>query len=160
MRGERLSGFIYGTIVVLSVVVAGAKAFPNGMGHIAALVLVTAGVFWLAHVYAHALGQSAQTGEHLTFDAVAHIAWREASLLGAAIPPVLVLLLGEFGVLSPKAAIWGAIGVGLAVLAIQGIVFARIEKLGALATIVVVTVNLSLGIVLIGLKVLVTSHHG
>ncbi len=160
MRGERLSGFIYGTIVVLSVVVAGAKAFPNGMGHIAALVLVTAGVFWLAHVYAHALGQSAQTGEHLTFDAVTHIAWREASLLGAAIPPVLMLVLGEVGVLAPKTAVWGAIGVGLAVLAVQGIVFSRIEKLGVLATIVVVTLNLSLGIVLIGLKVLVTSHHG
>jgi hypothetical protein len=68
--------------------------------------------------------------------------------------------LGEVGVLAPKTAVWGAIGVGLAVLAVQGIVFARIEKLGALATIVVVTVNLSLGIVLIGLKVLVTSHHG
>ena len=69
-------------------------------------------------------------------------------------------MLGEFGVLSPQASIWGAIGVGLAVLAVQGIVFSRIEKLGVLATIVVVTVNLSLGIVLIGLKVLVTSHHG
>ena len=160
MRGQRLAGFIYGTIVVLSVVIAGAKAFPNGMGHIAALVLVTVAVFYLAHVYAHALGHSAETGEHLSFDEVKYIAWREASLLGAAIPPVLMLVLGEIGVLTPQTAVWAAIGVGLAGLALQGVVFARIEKLGLLATAVVVAVNLSLGVVLIVLKVLVTSHHG
>ena len=36
--GERLGGFIYGTIVALAVVVAGAKAYPHEAGHIAALV--------------------------------------------------------------------------------------------------------------------------
>ena len=159
MRGQRLAGFIYGTIVVLSVVIAGAKAFPNGMGHIAALVLVTASVFWLAHVYAHSLGQSAQTGEHLSFEAVRHIAWREASIIGAALPPVAMLVLGEIGLLSPKASIWAAVIVGLLVLAAQGVVFARIEKLGVLATLVVVTLNLCLGLVLIALKIFVTSHH-
>ncbi|HTZ05706.1 MAG TPA: hypothetical protein VMB53_08115 [Gaiellaceae bacterium] len=160
MRGERLAGFIYGTIVVLSAVIAGAKAFPGGMGHVAALVLVTAAVFYLAHVYAHALGHSAQTGQHLSFSAVKHIAWQEASLIAAAVPPVLMLVLGEIGVLSPKASVWAAIGVGLAVLALQGVVFARIERLGVLRTALVVALNLSLGVVLILLKVLVTSHHG
>jgi hypothetical protein len=64
--GERLGGFIYGTIVALSVVVAGAKAYPDGPGHVAALVAVTCLVFWIAHVYAHALGHSAALGEHLS----------------------------------------------------------------------------------------------
>jgi hypothetical protein len=160
VRGERLAGFIYGTIVVLSAVIAGAKAFPNGMGHIAALALVTAGVFYLAHVYAHALGRSAQTGQHLSFSAVKHIAWQEASLIAAAIPPVLMLFLGELGVLSPKTSVWAAIGVGLAVLALQGVVFARIEKLRFFRAVIVVVLNVSFGVVLILLKVLVGSHHG
>src|SRR5262249_19004441 len=56
--GERLGGFIYGTIVALSVIVAGARAYPHGAGHIAALVIVTNVVFWLAHVYAHGLAHS------------------------------------------------------------------------------------------------------
>src|SRR5207244_4130003 len=49
--GERLGGFIYGTIVALAVVVAGARAYPQGAGHIAALVAATSVAFWLAHVY-------------------------------------------------------------------------------------------------------------
>ena len=155
-RGERLAGLVYGTIVVLSVVVAGAKAFPHGMGHIAALVVVTTFVFWLAHVYAHSLGQSVGKGEHLSFAEVQRIAWREAAIMAAAVPPVAVLLLGELGVLSPHVAVWGALVIGLVVLVAEGILFARIEKLGLLATLVVVAVNVGLGLTLIGLKLLVT----
>ena len=51
--GERLGGFIYGTVVVLSVLVAGARAYPGDAGRIALLAVVTSLVFWLAHVYAH-----------------------------------------------------------------------------------------------------------
>ena len=50
--GQRLSGFIYGTIIALSVIVAGARAYPHSAGHIAVLVAVTCAVFWIAHVYA------------------------------------------------------------------------------------------------------------
>jgi len=157
-RGERLAGFVYGTILVLSVVIAGAKAFPHGMGHIAALVVVTTFVFWLAHVYAHSLGHSVGAGEHLSFAEVRRIAWREAAIMGAAVPPVAVLLLGELGVLSPHAAVWGALLVGLAVLVAEGVLFARIEKLGVLSALVVVAVNLGLGVALIALKLLVTHH--
>ena len=38
---ERLGGFVYGTIVVLSVIVAGAKAYPDDTTRIAVLVVVT-----------------------------------------------------------------------------------------------------------------------
>jgi hypothetical protein len=155
-RGERLAGFIYGTILVLSVVVAGAQAYPHSPGHVAALVAVTAIVFWLAHVYAYSLGHSVGHSEHLSVSEIRRIAWREATLLGAAVPPIAVLLLGSLGLLTATAALWGALGIGLIVLAVQGILFARIERLGSLATLVVVTVNVGLGLLLIGLKVLVT----
>ena len=56
--GERLGGYIYGTIVVLAVLVAGAKAYPTAAGKIAALVAITSVVFWLAHVYASGRSQS------------------------------------------------------------------------------------------------------
>ena len=58
-RGAGLGGFIYGTILVLSVLVAAARAYPREAGHIAVLVAVTSFVFWLAHVYAHGLSYSA-----------------------------------------------------------------------------------------------------
>src|SRR3954468_11864008 len=39
--GERLGGFLYGTLVALAVIVAGAKAYPHEPGHVAALVAIT-----------------------------------------------------------------------------------------------------------------------
>jgi hypothetical protein len=154
--GERLSGFIYGTIIALAVLVAGARAYPHAAGTIAALVAVTSVVFWLAHVYSHALAQSVAKEEHLSLAELRYIARREASIIEAAVPLCGALLLGSFGLVSTKVAVWIAFVLGLAVLAVQGIVFARAERLGPLGTLAVVTANLGLGVLLVALKLLVT----
>jgi hypothetical protein len=151
----RVAGFTYGTIVVLSVIVAGAKGYPDASGRIAALVGATAVVFWLAHVYAHGLGHSVAHDRRLSLAELRHIARREASIVEAAVPPVGALLLGAFGVLSTQASVWAAIGLGLGVLVVQGIRYARVERLETLATLLVVAVNVGLGLVLIGLKLFV-----
>jgi hypothetical protein len=154
--GERLGGFIYGTIVVLAVVVAGAKAYPDSAGRIAILVVVTSLALWLAHVYADSLAQSVARDQHLTVAEVQHIARRERSIAEAAVPPVAALLLGAFGVVSTQGAVWAAIGLGLVVLAVQGVTVARIERLGWLGTLAVVAANLGLGALMIGLKLLLS----
>ena len=157
-RGQRLSGFIYGTIVALSVIVAGARAYPHETGHIAAVVVVTCVVFWGAHVYAHALGHAVAHREHVTLSELAEIGRREGSIVEAAVPPVAALLLGAAGIVSASASLWLAFAAGLAVLAAQGVVFARVERLGFLASVAVVAANLGLGLVLVALKLFV-SHH-
>jgi hypothetical protein len=154
--GERLGGFIYGTILVLAVIVAGAKAFEHEAGHIAGLVAVTVVVFWLAHVYADALAHAVAYDQHLSFADLRRIAHREASMLEAAVPPLVPLLLGAFGILSTKLAVWVAFGLGLFVLCAQGITFARVERMGRLGTLAVVAANLGLGVALVGLKLLVS----
>jgi hypothetical protein len=154
--GERLSGFIYGTIVVLAVIVAGARSHPGDAGRIAGLVAFSALALWLAHVYAHALGYSVAHDEHLSLAELGSIARREASIIEAAVPPLAALVLGALGVISTSAALWIAFGLGLVVLAVQGISFARVERLGRLGTIVVVAINLAFGAVLVGLKLVVT----
>jgi hypothetical protein len=154
--GERLAGFIYGTIVVLAVLVAGARAFPDDTGRIAAMVVVTSVVFWLAHVYAHGLAHSVAHDEHLSATELRRIARREGSVVEAAVPPLVALLLGAFGVMSANSAVWAAFGLGLVVLGAQGIVFARFERLRWPATLLVVAANLCLGLVLVALKVFVT----
>lgn len=154
--GERLGGFIYGTIIVLAVVVAGARAYEHEAGHIAGLVVVTVLVFWLAHVYSHALAHAVAHDEHLSRSELQRIARREASILEAAVPPVAALLLGAFGIVSTKLAVWAAVVLGLVVLCAQGITFARVERLGRLGTLAVVAANLGLGVVLVGLKLLVS----
>jgi hypothetical protein len=154
--GERLGGFIYGTVIVLAVVTAGARAYPHGAGHIAALVVVTTVVLWLAHVYAHGVAHGVAHDQHFSRAAFLHIARREGSIVEAALPPVVALLLGALGVVSTQVAVWGAFGLGLGVLAAEGAVVARIEGLGWLGTVVVVIANLTLGVLLIGLKLLLS----
>jgi hypothetical protein len=155
--GERLGGFIYGTIVVLSVIVAGARAYPDRPGRIAALAVVTTVVFWLAHVYAHAVGESVAREEHLSLAKLGHVARHEGAIVEAAVPPVAALLLGALGIVSSGAALWTAFILGMVVLAAEGLVFARVEGLRWPGTVGAVAANLSLGLVLVALK-LFLSH--
>lgn len=154
--GERLGGFIYGTIVVLAVVIAGARAYPHGAGHIVVLVVVTAVALWLAHVYAHGLAYAVAHDEHFSLAELQRIARREGSIVEATLPPVAALLLGAFGVVSTQVSVWAALALGMIVLAAQGVMFARVERLAWLGTIAVVAANLGLGVLIIGLKLLVT----
>ena len=95
--GERLGGFVYGTIVVLSVIVTGLRAFPHGLWDVAVLVAVTTVVFWLAHVYAHGIAFSIGHDAHLSLKELDHIGRREASIVGAGVPPEAALVLGATG---------------------------------------------------------------
>ena len=153
--GEGLGGFVYGTIVVLSVIVTGLKAFPHGLGHVALLVTVTTVVFWLAHVYAQGIAFSVGHDEHLSFAELGRIAREEASIVVSGVPPAAALVLGATGLLSTQVATWLAFGLGLAVLALAGLVFARVERLSPGRTVAATLANLALGLVLIGLKVFV-----
>jgi hypothetical protein len=157
VMGERLGGFIYGTIVVLSVLVAGSRAYPDDAGRIAVLVVVTSTVFWLAHVYAHGVADSIGREKHISLPDLRRMARREGAIVEATLPPVVALLLGAVGVLSTDAAVWLAFALGLAVLAIEGVVVARVERFGALGTMVMVAANLTLGLALVVLK-LVVAH--
>jgi hypothetical protein len=154
--GERLAGFVYGTIVVLAVLVAGVRAFPDDAGRIAAMVLVTSVVLWVAHVYAHALAHSVAHDERVSLAELRLIARREGSLVEAAVPPLAALLLGAFEAVSTNTAVWIAFGVGLVVLAAQGIVFGRVERLRWPAMLLVVAANVGLGLVLVALKLFLT----
>jgi hypothetical protein len=154
--GEQLGGFLYGTIVVLAVIVAGAKAYPDAPGHVLALVVVTTGVFWLAHVYAHGLAHSVSRAERLSIAELGHIARHEGALVKAGGPPAIPLLLAMFGAMSPVTAYWVALAIGLTVLGIDGLLFARALRMRPLAAIAVTAGNLALGVVLVVLKLLVT----
>jgi hypothetical protein len=153
--GERLGGYIYGTIVVLATVVAGAEAYRNGAGHIVLLVLMTTFVFWLAHVYAHALAHSVSTGKRISGAELVRLAHRESSIIEAAVVPVAVLALGKLDVLSVHTAVWLAIACGLGVLVAQGFRYARAEHLGVLGTVAVAGGNLAMGLLIVGLKLVV-----
>ncbi len=154
--GERLGGFIYGTILALAVLVGGVKAYPDDAWKIVLLLAVTAAVFWLAHVYAHGLAHVVAEDRHLSLAELRRIGRHESSILEAALPPLAAMLLAAFGLISTKAGAWIAYGLGLAVLMFSGLVFARVERLGWVATLVVVALNVALGLALVALKLVVT----
>jgi len=154
-QAAQVSGYTYGTIIVISVIVAGARAYPHGAGHLAAIVAVTAAVFWLAHVYAHSLGHSIAHDRRISLAELGFIARREAAVIEAAVLPITALVLGTLGVLKTANSVWLAIGLGLAALVAQAVRYARIEQLGLFATGVVVAVNVGLGLALVALKLFV-----
>jgi hypothetical protein len=138
------------------VLAAGAKAYPHNAWKIVVLIAVTTVVFWLAHVYAHSLGHVLAQDRHLSVAELRRIARHEAAIVEAAVPPLAAMLLAAFGLISTRASIWIAYGLGLAVLVATGLVFARVERLGLLGTLVVVALNLALGLILLALKIAVT----
>jgi hypothetical protein len=154
--GERIAGLVYGTIVVMSVIAASSEGLEHDPARIAGLVVATNVVFWLAHVYAHAVEQSVVTQGRLTGRGLNEVAVHEASILSAAVFPTGALLLGVFGLIGDRAAVWLALAAGTAALAGQGLALARIEKLTPFGTATLVLANVLLGLTIVGLEVFIT----
>lgn len=150
----RLAGLVYGTIVVLSVVVA-SSANPD-LGRVLVLVVSTCVVLWLAHVYAHALAESIVEEHTASVASLASIARREAAIVLAAGLPCAAIALGALDVLEDGTALWVAFGLGATTLVVQGLAYARLERLSRTGTIVAVGVNVAVALLLVGLKVLVS----
>jgi len=152
---ETISGTVYGTIIVMATLVAGAPAFKDDLWHLFAIVVVTTLVFWAAHIYAHGLAESLQLERRITRSELGQIAHRERAMGLAVVLPAAALVLGALGLLRGYLSIWLALGLGVAALATQGLRYARLERLSPLGTAVVVGLNLALGVCLVLLKVIV-----
>lgn len=150
-----IAGTVYGTIVVLAALAAGGQAFEHDLWHLAAIVVTTVVVLWIAHVYAHGLGESLHAGRRLDVAELAAVAGRELAIPLAAVAPTAMLALGAVGVLRSSRAVWLAVALCVATLAIEGLRYARLERLGRLGTLASVAVNLALGLAIVALKVAV-----
>ncbi len=155
-QDERLGGYTYGTIIVLATIVGAAQAFKHGAGHIAIIVLVTAIVFWLAHVYSDAIAESLAREQRISWTELREIAARESSIIEAAVVPVLLLAGGTLDLYSVRVAVWLAFVAGLVVLVAEGLAVARAERLRLVATLAIVGANLGLGLMLVALKLWVS----
>jgi len=153
--GSRLSiaGTVYGTIVVLGAIATGAP--HSSPAELAAIVAVLVLVLWVAHFYSHALGESIDRGRRMDRHELVSVARRELAIPLAAVAPIIALVLGAAGVFRESRAIWLAFGLGVLTLAIQGVRYARIERLGPVGTVISVTINLAIGLAIGVLKVTV-----
>jgi hypothetical protein len=147
----RIAGTVYGTIVVMATVAAGAGAETDPW-QLALLVFATVVVLWIAHVYAHALAETVERGRRLDLAELTDVARRDVAVVLAATGPIAALVLGALGVVRESRAIWLALVFGLVALAVQGVRYARIERLNRTGTLVSVAINLGLGLVIVALK--------
>jgi hypothetical protein len=148
------AGFVYGTLVVVSVVTALSVDPASGAGFILSAVLATAAVFWIAHVYASTLQvRLDRTGRSLAGDVRATMV-HEASLLEAALLPSVPLLLATLGVLERDTGILLAQIVGLAELFLSGYTVARVLRGSTLKAVLSGIFCLALGAGIIALKAL------
>jgi hypothetical protein len=151
---DTVAGSVYGTIVVMGAITVGAGGALDPW-RLASAVAATVIVLWLAHVYSHGLGESIGRGRQLEREELIAIARRELAIPLAAVAPLVALFLGGIGLLRETSAVWLALGLGLAILAVQGFRYAALEHLGGRDTAKGVAVNLALGLGIIAMKVAV-----
>ena len=150
-----IAGTVYGTIVVMATVTAGAHGKATDAGRLAVVVGVTVLVLWMAHVYAHGLAESLERAGGST-------ARSSPPSPGASWPfPRPPWRLSRRSCLRPSAfsasqtAVWLALGIGVVTLGVQGARYAAVEQLDRTGTLTADRGELLLGLVIVGLKALV-----
>ena len=146
---------VYGLILATAVIAISRESDPSDAGKAALSMLVTALVFWLAHVYARLLGTAVSHDRGLTRAGVARAMREHWSLVEVAIPLVLILGLGAIGVIPERAALVAATILALVELAATGAYAAVRRDARPLGVLVSAAVALMLGLLIVFLKVLI-----
>jgi hypothetical protein len=153
IRREHLAaGAIYGIIAYLAILVLLEEDHTDPMDAIAILV-GSAIVYWLAHVYAHLLPRMAAVGR-LRSGRFWETAADQIGILLVVLVPVVPLLLGVLGILSGRAAVRTAIAAGIASLGVFAIREARAAGLGWRRSLVMAAGLVLAGVALLWFEVL------
>ncbi|WP_445147754.1 hypothetical protein [Baekduia sp. Peel2402] len=149
------SGGLYGTVLVLAVVIALTKSGHAEAEIVLGGVLITTLVFYVVHVYADVLAARVTSPDRSWTSLAREIGHEEIAIVEAAILPCLPLLLGTLGVLDREAASWGAIGCGLVSLFGWGLLVGRALGYDGVRSLLFGAANVALGGLMVLLKVLV-----
>ena len=149
--GGAIASTVYGTITAMATVTAFAK--ETSSWQLAQLVAGTALVLWIAHLYAHGLAESISVRRALRAEALLPIARREFGIVLAAVLPTTAIVLAALGVLRQSSAVWLALAIGLATLAVEGARYARLEGFGFSGTAAAIGANVAVGLLVVALKV-------
>jgi hypothetical protein len=152
---DTIASTVFGTITAMATIGAYGRAFPDDPWRVEVLVVFSLNVPATTEIYTHALSESISERRPLRFARLRTLGRRELGILLAAVPPSVALTLGALGLFDETASIWLAIGVGLAILGLEGGRYARIEHLGTRGTFAAVAANVGLGLVVVLLKVVI-----
>ncbi len=146
---------IYGLILATAMITVAREYESENAGRIALTVLVTAVVFWLAHVYSRVLAWSMERERMLSRAEVGEILRHDWPLVAVALPLVGVLLLGAVDILRDQTAVLLALLLALAELAVSGAWAARASGAGVGGTALSAVVAVALGTAVVLLKAFV-----
>ncbi len=146
-RRSDFTSAVYGSVVAGTVIVSAGPVPPVAL---AVLLLVSGVVFWLAHVYALTVAAVHGGWE---FRAIRKGLAKEWPVAFAAIPPALAALTAAvFENVSPTDGAWIALAVAIIEQQVWGFAAVRRSNLSGLATVRTMTLNVLIGLVVVGLK--------
>jgi hypothetical protein len=138
---------VYGSVVAGTVIVSAGPMPPVGL---AVLLVVSGVVFWLAHVYALTVAAVHGGWE---FGAIRRGLAKEWPVAFAAIPPALAAVTAAlFPDISTANGAWIALVVAIVEQQVWGYAAVRRSKLTGLAIVRTMTLNVVIGLVVVGLK--------
>ena len=152
-RPPESAGAIYGTIAAMAVIAGTAKDPAHGKA--LELTIATLLVFWLAHVYAHALAHHLRGARRLDWSAVKVAMAEEWSLLQGPVPLLVLLVLGELGILEERQAVRLALWLGVVELVTWATLYARRQSWPWLTALTAGAVNGVFGLIIVILEVAV-----
>jgi hypothetical protein len=155
VREPPRSGGLYGTVLVLAVIIALTKSGKAASDIVLGGIVVTSFVFWVVHVYADTLASRVEFPERSWLDLAGEHAHEQMGILEAPVLPAIPLLLGVADVLERQTAAWAAIAMGLIGLFGWGIAVGRALGYRHAGPILFGFLNVALGGLMVGLKVLV-----
>jgi hypothetical protein len=118
---ERFTAAAYGTVLVLAALpLIDADEVSSGLGW--ELVTGVGVATWVAHLYAEAVGDHLRRGAALDREEITRAMVDGLPILLAAVPPAAVLLLGRFGALDERNALWLAVAIAIVQLVGVGVV--------------------------------------
>jgi hypothetical protein len=153
-REHFAAGAIYGTVAYLTILVL-LEEDRTDAEDAAAILVGTALVFWLAHVYAHLVPRITAEGRLRTGRFV-ETARDQAGILAAATIPLIPLFLAMVGLLEDRAGLRAAIAAGVLSLGAFAVREARVAGLGWARSLQIASVLVVAGV---GLLLLEVSLH-
>ncbi|MFG2310524.1 hypothetical protein ACGFS9_17895 [Streptomyces sp. NPDC048566] len=145
------AGAIYGSILAASVVAAAGAGGVHTRLDVILLLVVTGLVFWATHVYAHLAGERI-VGQSWSWREIRRSGVHEWAIVEAAALPAAAVAVSGFG-LSVNTGLWLALGVAVTQQVLWACLGAVRAGAGRGQVIAEGVVNLALGLIIVGAKV-------
>ena len=157
VEGERIGGYVYGTIGVLVALGSLGAESKSLEAPVAALVVfVGALAIWLAHAFSELVGERVRQGRRLGVLGTARVLRSSWPIVSAALPSVAFICLGWVGFWSVSTSLRGSTALAVVALGVAGLLAARVAGERGLEAALDVVVAASLGVVIALLEFAVT----